>query len=78
MSVNDVLLVMFTVIETPSFARLWPDYWTQEELDEFIVWIAGNAEYGDVIPGAGGCRKVRWSRAGMGSEVVCASSTTIG
>lgn len=22
---------VFTVIETPTFTRLWPDYWTEEE-----------------------------------------------
>lgn len=31
-------------------------------------WIAANPEAGDVIPGSGGCRKVRWSRAGMGKR----------
>ena len=59
---------MFTVIETPTFTRLWPDYWTEEERGEFAAWIALHAEAGDVIPGSGGCRKVRWSRAGMGKR----------
>lgn len=31
-------------------------------------WIAANPEAGDVIPGSGGCRKVRWSRSGMGKR----------
>jgi hypothetical protein len=34
----------------------------------FINWLASNPEAGDVIPGSGGCRKVRWSRAGMGKR----------
>jgi len=21
---------MFTVVETPTFSRLWPDYWTED------------------------------------------------
>jgi len=32
------------------------------------VWLAGNPEAGDVIPESGGCRKVRWSRAGTGKR----------
>ena len=35
---------------------------------DFRVWLAANPLAGDVIPGAGGLRKVRWSRAGMGKR----------
>lgn len=59
---------MFTVIETPSFSRLAADYWTEDERAEFVTWIAQNPESGDVIPGSGGCRKVRWARKGMGKR----------
>lgn len=58
--------IVLTVIETPTFARLAADYWTEEEGEEFIAWIAKNPEAGDLIPGSGGCRKLRWSRKGMG------------
>ncbi|WP_411801139.1 hypothetical protein [Acidithiobacillus ferriphilus] len=34
----------------------------------FIDWIAANPLVGDVIPGADGARKVRWSRAGSGKS----------
>lgn len=57
---------MLTVIETPTFSRLAADYWTEDERGEFVVWIAQNPEAGDVIPGSGGCRKLRWARKGMG------------
>lgn len=57
-----------TVIETPLFAKLWPDYWTADECVEFAAWLAANPDAGDVIPHSGGCRKVRWSRAGMGKQ----------
>jgi len=30
--------------------------------------LAANPEAGDVIPGSGGCRKVRWGRAGAGKR----------
>lgn len=59
---------MFTVIETPTFSRLCADYWTEDERGAFAAWIAAHPEAGDVIPGAGGCRKVRWSRSGMGKR----------
>lgn len=47
-----------TVVETPLFSRLWPDYWTETERAEFAGYIAGHSEAGDVIPQSGGCRKV--------------------
>lgn len=59
---------MYTVVETPLFAKLWPDYWTDDERTEFAAFLAANPEAGDVIPQSGGCRKVRWSRAGMGKQ----------
>jgi hypothetical protein len=42
--------------------------WSERERVEFINWIAVNAERGDVIPGSGGCRKIRWSIAGTGKR----------
>jgi len=59
---------MFTVIETPTFSRLAADYWTEEARGEFVTWIAQHPESGDVIPGSGGCRKVRWARPGKGKR----------
>ena len=35
---------------------------------EFFDALATNPEVGDVVPGSGGCRKVRWSRAGSGKR----------
>jgi hypothetical protein len=59
---------MLTVIESPLFTKLWPDYWTEGERGEFAAHVASNPESGDVIPGSGGCRKIRWSRAGTGKR----------
>jgi hypothetical protein len=61
-------LVLLTVVETALFSKLWPDYWTEEERGDFAAWLANHADAGDLIPGSGGCRKVRWSRAGMGKR----------
>jgi len=57
---------MLTVVETPTFMRCGADLWADDERAEFFVWLANHPEAGDVIPGTGGLRKVRWSRSGMG------------
>lgn len=59
---------MHTVAETEIFQRYAVSIWSDDELKTFISWIAENPLSGDVIPGSGGCRKVRWSRAGMGKR----------
>ena len=59
---------MYTLIETPTFAADADKLWSEEERLEFFEWLANNPDAGDVIPGSGGCRKVRWSRAGSGKR----------
>ncbi|MFT3847298.1 MAG: transcriptional regulator [Propionivibrio sp.] len=59
---------MYTVIETPTFVRLASDYWNDEDRTNFINFIAGVPEAGDVVPGSGGVRKVRWGSAGRGKR----------
>jgi hypothetical protein len=59
---------MLTVIESPLFTKRWPEYWSEEERAEFAVFIANAPKIGDVIPGSGGCRKIRWMRPGMGKR----------
>ena len=59
---------MLTVVETLLFQRQWPLYWTEEERGEFASFIADHPAIGDVVPGSGGIRKVRWSRAGSGKS----------
>lgn len=65
MTYDDAVL---TVIETPTFHRLWPHYWSEEERGEFAAFIAQNPEAGDVVKNSGGVRKVRWARAGSGKS----------
>lgn len=59
---------MFTVIETPYFIDWAAKVWDDEVREAFIDWIAENHEAGDIIPGSGGLRKVRWTRAGIGKR----------
>lgn len=59
---------MLTVIETPLFSKLWPAYWSEDERGAFAAFMAEHPDEGDVVPGSGGVRKVRWSRAGTGKS----------
>ena len=59
---------MRTVAETPIFIRYASEIWSEAERQEFITFIAANPEAGAVIQGSGGCRKVRWSRPGIGKR----------
>ena len=59
---------MLTVVETPTFQKQAALIWSESERIAFIDWIAQNPLAGDVIPGAEGARKVRWSVAGRGKR----------
>ena len=59
---------MYTVVETPTFQKQAEKIWSEFERMDFIDWIAENPLSGDVIPGAQGARKVRWSVAGRGKR----------
>ena len=59
---------ILTVVETPTFQKLWPNYWTEEERGEFAAYIAANPDDGDPVKRSEGVRKVRWSRAGSGKS----------
>jgi hypothetical protein len=55
-------------LSTLSFQKQADQVWNKEERHTFIDWIAENPDAGDVIPGADGARKVRWSRQGLGKR----------
>jgi hypothetical protein len=59
---------MLTVVETYLFQRQWPLYWTEDERGAFAAYIAADPLAGDVVPGSGGIRKVRWGRTGSGKS----------
>ena len=59
---------MLTIIETPLFSDDARAIWSEDERGEFCAWLSEHPLNGEVIPGSGGCRKVRWSRAGMGKR----------
>jgi hypothetical protein len=59
---------MHTVVETLLFQRQWPLYWTEEQRGSFAAHIAEHPTVGDVVPGSGGIRKVRWGISGTGKS----------
>jgi hypothetical protein len=66
---------MHTIIEAPTFEEDAKEIWQEEERGAFCAWLAANPEAGKVIPGSGGCRKVRWPEPV--SVVECELSTSI-
>jgi hypothetical protein len=59
---------VLSIYETPTFVAEAAKIWSTEERLEFFAWIANEPEAGVVIPGSGGCRKIRWARQGMGKR----------
>src|SRR5262249_1631238 len=56
------------VVHVENFTRLAAHIWTAEEHEAFVDFIALNADSGEVIPGLGAMRKIRWAREGMGKR----------
>jgi hypothetical protein len=55
-------------IEAPAFTRHLPGYLTDDEYKEVQARLGRNPELGDLMPGTGGFRKLRWAdvRRGKG------------
>ena len=57
-----------TVVETPGFVRDASSATTDSEKAELIWFLALNPDAGDLMPGTGGCRKLRWRAEGRGKR----------
>jgi hypothetical protein len=57
-------------VEAPAFSRFREDYLDDDGFRQLQRALASNPEEGDLIPGAGGVRKLRWkdSRRGKGKR----------
>lgn len=59
---------MFTFIESSIFARILPSYLDDDEYSELQQFLMHHPEAGDVVPGSGGVRKMRWALPGTGKR----------
>jgi mRNA-degrading endonuclease RelE of RelBE toxin-antitoxin system len=56
------------IIETSVFTRLIRELMSDEEYSELQKTLFQHPDVGDVIPGSGGLRKVRWRQKGRGKR----------
>jgi hypothetical protein len=59
---------MQTVVETPPYLRAADGLFTEDERRAIVDMVAADPDCGDLMPGTGGHRKVRFARAGMGKR----------
>lgn len=63
-----MLIRPITVAETQGFMRAASRIWSEEELAALVDHLAHNPEDGDIIPGTGGVRKLRWGKTSAGKR----------
>jgi len=51
---------MYEFIESSVFARYVHDYLTEDGYADMQWYLANHPDAGDLMPGSGGCRKLRW------------------
>ena len=59
---------MQTVAETPIFSRQADKLFSGDEKCELIAYLARNPLDGEVLPGTGGVRKLRFASSGRGKR----------
>jgi len=59
---------VFTFIESAVFERVRDVYLDDDEYAELQQFMMENPEAGQMVPGSGGVRKLRWKRKGMGKR----------
>jgi RelE toxin of RelE / RelB toxin-antitoxin system len=59
---------MITIGELADFIEDSKKIFTETEYEELILFLAEHPDAGEVIPGTGGVRKVRWPARGQGKR----------
>ena len=55
-------------IETAIFTKLIYSYLTDDEYLGLQIFLLKRPEEGNIVPGSGGVRKLRWGKAGKGKR----------
>ena len=56
------------IVETVSYLKAVEDIWDEETQIDFKNYISLHPDKGDIIPGTGGIRKIRWQSSGHGKR----------
>ena len=59
---------MHTFVETKLFSKLVQEYLADDEYAELQRSLIARPDAGNVIPGSGGVRKLRWKATGRGKR----------
>ena len=59
---------MLEFIESPIFSKTVHDLLEDDELARMQLLLSRNPESVDLVPGSGGCRKLRWGMHGGGKR----------
>jgi hypothetical protein len=59
---------MHTVVELSSYLKKAEKLFSEQERDQIVLMLALDPEYGEVMPGTGGLRKVRVAMEGRGKS----------
>jgi len=59
---------MQTVAETPMFTETAERVLGRTGCNDLVAYLAANPEAGDLMPGTGGIRKLRWRARGKGTR----------
>jgi hypothetical protein len=62
------MLGSYTFIETMLFSRIVENYLSDAEYTEVQEALIRNPDFGPVVPGSGGVRKLRWGQPGRGKR----------
>src|SRR5205085_10594510 len=60
--------VPVTVVETPEFLTAARKIMSEEDRIELVDHLAFHPQAGDLVPGSGGIRKLRWQLRGKGKR----------
>jgi hypothetical protein len=59
---------MFTFIESKFFEKSLPNYLDDDEYAGLQLFLMNNPEAGNIVPGSGGVRKLRWRVRDSGKQ----------